>query len=426
VNKINAANNNLGDPSVYVFADVPTDTVILSAKAPGSDGNNVTLAATVSSTAVITATASGATLSGGEDAASIGPGTIVAVLGGSLSDNTATAPADAQTLPTDIVNTEVYMDGVQAPLLYVSPGQINAQVPFEFLDRTSSSVYVRTVHADGSITVTSPIAMTIVPQNPGIFASAGTDPRPAVMMHGSAYASGTVSVDGSINAGDVGSVTIQDRTYNYTVLASDTLASVRDALVAEINTDPIVMATAATSFTRIHLQARVPGPDGNGIPFSASNTTGAQLIMTAFNSNLCCANSGLVTPANPALPGESVNIYATGLGITMQLTEQTGVRYSGPPTEPDSFVSSLTGGKTANVLGATLAPGMVGVYLVELELNNSLPTDPLTQLTIAQDIYVSNIVTFPVVNTSPPAAAASSLDRRAGPAPARPVRGLPR
>jgi uncharacterized protein (TIGR03437 family) len=165
------------------------------------------------------------------------------------------------------------------------------------------------------------------------------------------------------------------------------------------------MATAATSFTRIHLQARVPGPDGNGIPFSASNTSTAQLIMTAFNSNLCCANTGQVTPANPALPGESVNVYATGLGITMQLTEQTGVRYSGPPTEPDSFVSSLTGGKTANVLGATLAPGMVGVYLVELELNNSLPTDPFTQLTIAQDIYVSNIVTFPVVNTSPPVAA---------------------
>jgi uncharacterized protein (TIGR03437 family) len=403
VSLINAANNKLGDPNVYVFADIPTDTVVLSAKAPGTDGNAVTLAATVSTSAVITATASGASLSGGGDAASIGPWTIVAVLGGGLSDTTDSAPANAQTLPTTLANTQVYMDGVQAPLFYVSPGQINAQVPFEFLDRTSSSVYVRTVHSDGSITVTSPIAMTIVPQNPGIFASAGTDPRPAVMMHGSAYASGTVSVDGSINAGDVGSVTIEDRTYNYTVQASDTLASVRDGLIAAINNDYKVQATAATSFTRIRLQARVPGPDGNGITFSGSNSSGAQLIITAFNSALCCANTGPVTPANPALPGETVNLYATGLGISMQLTEQTGVAYSGPPTEPDSFVSSLTGGKTANVLGATLAPGMVGTYLVTLELNNSLPSDPFTQLTIAQDVYVSNIVTFPVVNVNPPA-----------------------
>ena len=47
-------------------------------------------------------------------------------------------------------------------------------------------------------------------------------------------------------------------------------------------------------------------------------------------------------------------------------------------------------------------PGAVGVYEVQLELNSSMPTDPLTQLTIAQDVYVSNIVTFPVVNSNPP------------------------
>jgi len=47
-------------------------------------------------------------------------------------------------------------------------------------------------------------------------------------------------------------------------------------------------------------------------------------------------------------------------------------------------------------------PGAVGRYIVELELNSDIPTDPLTELTIAQDIYVSNIVTFPVVNPNPP------------------------
>ena len=62
----------------------------------------------------------------------------------------------------------------------------------------------------------------------------------------------------------------------------------------------------------------------------------------------------------------------------------------------------LAGGKTANVLVASLQTGAVGIYEVQLELNSDLPTDPLTQLTIAQDIYVSNIVTFPVVNPNPP------------------------
>jgi hypothetical protein len=48
------------------------------------------------------------------------------------------------------------------------------------------------------------------------------------------------------------------------------------------------------------------------------------------------------------------------------------------------------------VLLASPLTGSVGVFQVQLELNSDLPTDPLTQLTIAQFVYVSNIVTFPV------------------------------
>jgi hypothetical protein len=43
----------------------------------------------------------------------------------------------------------------------------------------------------------------------------------------------------------------------------------------------------------------------------------------------------------------------------------------------------------------------VGTYKVVLELNSGLTTDPAAQLTIAQDIYVSNIVTIPVYNPNP-------------------------
>ena len=77
---------------------------------------------------------------------------------------------------------------------------------------------------------------------------------------------------------------------------------------------------------------------------------------------------------------------------------QTGVQYpaGGPVTTPASFVNSIAGGKTADVISATLRPGSVGLYQVLLHLNPDLPTDPYSQLTIAQDIYVSNIVTLPI------------------------------
>ena len=61
----------------------------------------------------------------------------------------------------------------------------------------------------------------------------------------------------------------------------------------------------------------------------------------------------------------------------------------------------VLGGPTAdraNVISANLAVGMVGVYEVRLSLGLGTPPSPLTQLTISQNIYTSNIVTIPVID----------------------------
>ena len=109
---------------------------------------------------------------------------------------------------------QVYFDGIRAPLLYVSPTQINTQVPLEILDITSISVYIRTKRKDGSVTVTTPTGVPIIAQNPGIFAEEGPDPRPGVVLHSSSKATGTISVDGTAQAGDVATIKIEDRTYS--------------------------------------------------------------------------------------------------------------------------------------------------------------------------------------------------------------------
>ena len=217
-------------------------------------------------------------------------------------------------------------------------------------------------------------------------------------------------MDGTINANDVATINIEDRSYSYTVQSGDTLASVRDALIAAINANPEekVVAYPAAAFTRIRLRAKVPGPDGNGIPITASVSSSAQVILTATNSALCCANvaGSRITPDNPAVAGENIYIYATGLGIVQpddaKLALATGYQYLGPAlNDPNSSVSSLAGGRTANVLSAGMMVGAIGVYQVVLELNTGIPTDPETQVTISQDIYTSNIVTIPVFNPTP-------------------------
>ena len=395
---INGSNSGKGDPNAVATANDVVGGVLLTSRKGGTDGNSITLATTLSANAKITAVASGANLAGGQDAAQIGLGSLITIYGSNLSDGTGSEPGTGKYLPHEIAGTRVYVDGSAVHLLYVSPTQINAQMPIGFTDASSVSLYVWTRHADGTVTVTTPVAVTLVPENPGIFAQGGQEPRAAVMFHGSQFASGTVSVDGSINAGDVGTIKIEDRAYTYTVKSTDTLSTVRDGLVTAVNQDPKVSAVAAGAFTRVRLLARTAGAAGEGIKYSASISTGAKLLLTATGSALCCANTGQVTAAKPAIPGETITIYATGLGLiqTPMTGYETGRRYDGPINSPLESVSSLAGAKTANVLLASPLTGSVGVFQVQLELNSDIPTDPLTQLTIAQFFYVSNIVTFPV------------------------------
>src|SRR5205085_1030695 len=119
-------NSGAGDPNVIATADPVVQGVVLTSRKPGTDDDTITLVTTVSSSAQITATASGATLGGGQDAAQIGPGSLITIYGNHLADTTAAEPGTGQFLPTEIAGTRVYVDGARVPLLYVSPKQINA------------------------------------------------------------------------------------------------------------------------------------------------------------------------------------------------------------------------------------------------------------------------------------------------------------
>jgi uncharacterized protein (TIGR03437 family) len=404
-------NSGSGDPSVFAAFEPRLQTVKLVARKPGTDGNNIGLGVSGSTNATFTITASGSTMQGGQDATILAPGTLVTLLGQNIADAVASADMSQDRLPLALGGVQLYCDGNPSPLLYVSPTQVNGQIPFEFLDSNNISCYLRIEHADGSVVASTAIAVPLDQQNPGIFANDGDEPRTAIAFHTSSFATGTITVDGSIEAGDTGTITISDRSYTYTVQAGDTLTSVRDALVALINANPEeeVVAVPAPAFHRIQLRAKVPGPEGNGITFGATTDMGDNanllLILTNLSNTLCCANreGAPVTQANPAVPGETILVYATGLGTIepaeATAAENTGGKYAGPAlNDPRAFVSSLAGGSTANVISANLAPGMVGVYEVRLELGLGTPSSPLTQLTISQDIYTSNIVTIPVVN----------------------------
>ena len=92
------------------------------------------------------------------------------------------------------------------------------------------------------------------------------------------FALGSVTLGGTITAGDIVKVTITDtagtaREYDYTMVKDDTLDTAMTGLAAVINAgsgDPAVFAEFEPSLETIKLMARKPGTDGNNIGLAAA------------------------------------------------------------------------------------------------------------------------------------------------------------
>jgi len=98
---------------------------------------------------------------GGFQPGPVAPGSLVAIFGSHLGP--AALPALHAPWPKVLANTSVFVNGVAAALAYVSPSQINAQVPYE----TQTGLTTVTVVAGGS--VMTPREVTVQPASPSLF-----------------------------------------------------------------------------------------------------------------------------------------------------------------------------------------------------------------------------------------------------------------
>ncbi len=94
----------------------------------------------------------------------IAPGSLISLFGSSLAATTAAAPGAP--LPLSLADVSVTIGGVTAPLQFVSPHQINAQVPFE-ISPGPATVAVRV-----SGMPSPAFAITVQQAAPGVFVSA--------------------------------------------------------------------------------------------------------------------------------------------------------------------------------------------------------------------------------------------------------------
>ncbi|HYM13047.1 MAG TPA: IPT/TIG domain-containing protein [Bryobacterales bacterium] len=113
--------------------------------------------------------------------APVSPGQLVTIFGNNLATGKATAVAVGNQLPVSLGTTSVTIGGTAAPLIYVSPTQINAQVPYE-VSGTTAQVVVTV-----SLVASQAVVVNVTATSTGIFSVDGTGEGTGTILHNSDF-----------------------------------------------------------------------------------------------------------------------------------------------------------------------------------------------------------------------------------------------
>ncbi len=175
-----AATITVGVNGVALTAGTYNGTVTLNIP------NAVVPALTVNVTYTISATTPIVAAGGVVHAATFLPGPVstgqlVSIFGTNLANGAASATAVGNQLPTSLGATSVTIGGVACPLIYVSPTQINAQVPYEVTGPTAQVVV--TLGAVSS----QPAVVSVDATSAGMFSVDGTGQGVATILKNSNF-----------------------------------------------------------------------------------------------------------------------------------------------------------------------------------------------------------------------------------------------
>lgn len=166
---------NLGSAVLTGSAGIATATLVVNGlQLPlGSGTVTATYNSTSSASVSITVTAAGSTATatpaitsasnGASFKSSFAPGAVLSLFGSGLSP--VTQSASSVPLPLSISGVEVLVNGTVAPLYYVSPTQLNVQIPYE---TTVGTTAVLSINNNGQVTTQN---ILVASAAPGIFTS---------------------------------------------------------------------------------------------------------------------------------------------------------------------------------------------------------------------------------------------------------------
>ena len=180
----------------------------------------------------------------------IAPGEIITLGGTNIGPPTSASftLTSSNTVPTTLGNTQVLFDGLAAPLLYVSSGQVNAIVPYEIAGRVTTSVQV-----SYNGVLSNALPTNVQPTAPGIFtaSSSGTGQGSILNQNN--------TVNGPSNAAAKGSVVQIFGTGEGQTTPANTTGTVNSTSFAHWTLQTVVSATVGGIPAAVNFAGEAPG-----------------------------------------------------------------------------------------------------------------------------------------------------------------------
>jgi len=131
--------------------------------------------------------------------------------------------------------------------------------------------------------------------------------------------------------------------------------------------------------TAVQVQVRNPAGISDKAPITVQAnapqllTLDGKYVAATHSNGDFLGKAGLIAPTatTPAVPGETINLFGTGLGSTTP-----GLIPGQVPTQAAALARPVTvtiGGASANVLSAGVLPGSAGVYQISVQVPSDTP-----------------------------------------------------
>ena len=304
----------------------------------------------------------------------LAPGVIFSIFGVNLT-NGAEAGAPGTPLPTRLVGARVLVNGVEAPLFFASPLQINAQFPIELAGLESALIQVEVERVTGTLTseaATAPVG----PVSPGIFTYDQTGRGSGTILRNSDFSRICPEgrTDCSTNRARRGEAIAIFLTglgqvmgpWTSGEISAEASRTVSDPVVTigGIET-PVLFSGLAAGFVGLYqVNVAVPGdsPFGDAVPLQLTlggRTHEVTIAVGLGNSSGVLTDEGIISlvidPSNPAtlLAGT----YRDGI---LRTTDGGRSWVAAPLPIPDEYIGALAIDPTNSALA--YAGGNHGVY----------------------------------------------------------------